>query len=146
MNLLNTTFKQKNDWTCGPAVLRLILHWYFGRPQSVDDIVRELKITRRGTEDRQLIRMLAKNGVKYRTKENARLTDIRRSLAKNLVVIAYWIPRYKEGHYSIVKKVDSRRIYFHDTWFGSRHSYALSYFTRQCWRDKEYRRLFLIPK
>lgn len=146
MTLLHTTFKQKNDWTCGPAVLRLILHWYFGRPKSVYDIVRELKITRRGTEDRQLVQLLARNGIKYRTKNEATVADIKRSLPRYLVVVAYWIPRYKEGHYSIVKKVDSKRIYFHDTWFGSRHSYSLSYFSRQCWSDKEYRRLLLVPK
>lgn len=146
MGLMATMFKQKDAWTCGPAVLRLILNWYFARPKSVYGIVRELKISRRGTEDRQLIAMLKRSGIKYRVKRNAALADIRRFLPNYLVVLAYWIPTHREGHYSIVKHVNHTRIYFHDTWFGSRHSYSLPYFTRRCWHEKEYRWLLLIPK
>lgn len=146
MQLLRHMYKQINSWTCGPAVARIVLHYYFGRRKSVGDIVRELKITRRGTNDRQLMRVLKKHGIKYRTKTHATVADIKRHLPRYLIVLAYWIPSHKEGHYSIVRRVDAKRIYFHDTWFGARHSYTINYFTHHCWRDDEYRWLLLIPR
>lgn len=146
MSLLTRMFKQKNGWTCGPAVARLILHWYFSRPQTVQKIVRELKIDRQGTSDAQLFRLLRKNGIRFRAKRNATLTDIKKYLPHYLVVLAYWIPSSKEGHYSIVKHIDRSRVYFHDTWFGSQHSYSLSYFLRRSWHNKKDRWLLLVPK
>lgn len=146
MGLLATMFKQKNAWSCGPAVMRLVLHWYFSRPKTVRELVRELKISPAGTSDSQMVSALRRHRIPFKIKKRAVLGDVKKYLPTHLVVIAYWIPAHKEAHYSIIRRLDKERIYLHDTWFGSRHSYSLPYFTRQCWREREYRWLLLISK
>lgn len=146
MQLLRHMYKQINDWTCGPAVARIILHFHFSRRASVSTLIRQLKTTRRGTDNRQLVSILKKHGIRYRVHKEATLSDIKKFLPRYLVVLSYWIPAYKESHFSIVRRLDAKRIYFHDTWFGARHSYSRDYFTKRCWKEKEYRWLLLIPK
>ena len=143
--LLQYDYKQKNDWTCGPAVARILLHYYDAR-MNFKDVVKALKTTRSGTANKYLIGLLKKNGVPHRVKEFAALADIKRYLKNHWVVVAFWIPSGKEGHYSIVKKINSKRIYFHDTWFGTNHSYTLDYFLKNWWDPEATRWLLAVRK
>lgn len=145
MTLLKHNFKQKNDWTCGPAVARIVLH-YFGKTRTIVELSRELKTNRSGTANKPLIKLLRRNGLRLRVKENASIKDLRRYLRRHLVMTAYWIPYHREGHYSIIKKVDSKRVYFHDPWFGSSHSYSLGYFIQNWWDGEARRWLLAVEK
>lgn len=144
MELLNYSYKQKNSWTCGPAVARIILY-YFGKRTDIQQIIRQLRTSRSGTSNASVKKLFKKNGLKFVEKKTATLGDIRKRVSKNWIIVAYHIPCHKEDHYSIVKKIDSRRIYFHDTWFGSGHSYTHQYFLKN-WRDGEAKRWFLAVK
>jgi predicted double-glycine peptidase len=145
MELLRYNYKQKNDWTCGPAVARVLLYYYDNR-MDIQEVVKGLKTTRSGTTNASLMRFLKKNAVKFRVKKQAALEDIRKYLKKNWVVVAYWIPSHKESHYSIVKKITAKRIYFHDTWFGSNHSYDAGYFFKNWWDQEATRWLLAVRK
>lgn len=145
MRLLSYDYKQKNDWTCGPAVARILLH-YYDTVMDIEEIIKELRTTPcRGTGNINLLRLLRKNGVVFRVKENAAAKDIKKYLKNHCVVVAYWIPSHKESHYSIVKKITAKRIYFHDTWFGTNHSYSLDYFLKN-WCDEEAARWLLAVR
>lgn len=144
MQLLGYAYKQRNDWTCGPAVARVILH-ASGVRKDIRGITKELRTTREGTGNAHFLRLLKKHNLRYFAKENATAADIKKCLKRHLVVVAYWIPAHKESHYSIVKKINSKRIYFHDTWFGSNHSYSIKYFLKN-WRDNEAYRWMLAVK
>ncbi len=144
MNLLRYTYKQPNGWTCGPAVARVILH-SFGEHKGLREMIRELGTTRQGTANRDLARLFHKYALTFKEKNNASLRDVKAKLKTHWIVIAYWIPLHREAHYSIIKRVDSRRVYFHDTWFGSKHSYSTKYFIKNWW-DEEGTRWFMAVK
>lgn len=146
MRLLSYDYKQKNDWTCGPAVARILLR-YYDTAMGIEEIVKKLQATaRRGTGNVNLLRLLRKNGVVFRVRENAAPKDIKKYLKNHWVVVAYWIPSHKESHYSIVKKITTKRIYFHDTWFGTNHSYSLDYFLKNWWDEEAIRWLLAVNK
>ncbi len=135
MKLLGRDYKQKNGWTCGPAVTKIILN-YAGKTCPDTDLARKLKTTPAGTSNCQLVNFLKKSGVKFRVMEGASLNALKKISKKGLVLVTYWIPCHKEHHYSIVKKVTAKRIYFHDTWFGANHSYSINYFRKNWWDDE----------
>jgi ABC-type bacteriocin/lantibiotic exporter with double-glycine peptidase domain len=135
MTLLKRNFKQKNDWTCGPAVARLVLH-AFGCKKPLKEVSKALKTNRDGTTNACMIRLFKRNYLKLKVKEEARIEDIRKNINNHLVVVAYSIPASGDSHYSIVKKIGRKRVFFHDTWFGSKHSYSINYFLKN-WHDSE---------
>lgn len=145
MTLLTTSFKQKNDWTCGPAVARIVLD-YYGLEQELSDLVRRLNTTRAGTSNRDLRRLLRWYDISYREFQDSTLTKLKKYVRSHLVIVAYWIPRHSVAHYSIVTRISKGRIYFHDTWYGSTHSYTLKYFEKNWWDPEATRWLMAIKK
>src|SRR3989344_929946 len=127
-------YKQRNDYECGPTVARILLHQYLG--MDIESVVKELQTSRNGTRDSKLLNFLKRGGIDFKIKKGANLARLKRSLKNNLVVVTFWLPRTQELHYSIVSRMDSKRIYFHDTWFGRNHSYTIDYFLRN-WQHKE---------
>lgn len=145
MNLLPYSYKQRNSWTCGPAVTRIICD-YYGIEKKISQLTRELKTTRSGTANADVYRVLRKHRIPFRVKKQSSVQELRRRIKNSILLVAYWIPRHREAHYSIIKKIAGGRIYFHDTWYGSSHSYSLPYFERNWW-DPEATRWFLaIPR
>ena len=136
--LLCYGFMQPSDWTCAPAAARIILH-NLGVNQDIKSIAREMKTNTgsyKGTTEHNMIKFFKKWDVKFHIKRNASINDMKERLKNGRILMAcYWIPFYKEFHVAIVSKITSKRIHFHDTWFGSSHSYALDYFKRQWAKD-----------
>ncbi len=145
MELLHYSFKQKNDWTCGPAVARILLD-YHGTQMDIEDIVKELRTTRQGTSNTDFLRLLRRKHIPHIVRDNTRLDTLARLARNHWVAVAYWIPFHKVSHYSIVKKIDRRRIYFHDTWYGANHSYTHEHFLKNWWDEEAARWLCAIPK
>lgn len=144
MQLLNYAYKQKNNWTCGPAVARVILD-YFGIETTVSQLVKKLRINRSGTAHRHILRLFREHGLRFITKENTSFSDLKKYTKNHWVVVAYRIPSHRDYHYSIVKNINSKKIIFHDTWFGSNHSYTLKNFHKN-WRDDESSQWMLAVK
>jgi len=145
MELLTYAYKQKNGWTCGPAVARAVLH-YYGIKKTVPELVKSLGTTRAGTSNSKFVNYLRRHRLKFFIKEKSSIKDVRKYIKNYWLVVGYWIPNHKEGHYSIVKKIDSKRIYFHDTWFGATHSYSIPYFVKNWWDGEAIRWLLAIKK
>jgi len=139
-------YRQKTDWTCGPACLKVVLH-FFGVNKDISELIKELKTTEKtGTDHQRMINLLKKYKLKFIVKKNATLEEIKKSLIDSLVVVDYFIPYYQESHYSIVKKIKGERIYFHDTHFGPNHRYKIDYFLRNWWDEEAKRWLVAIKK
>lgn len=135
MELLSYAFKQQNAWTCGPAIARIILSCY-GHQPTIPELTKKLRTTRSGTSHNSILKLFKKRDLRFSVKENSSLGDIKKHIKTHHLIVAYYIPRNREYHYSIVKKINSKRIYFHDTWFGSSHSYSLAHFEKN-WKDDE---------
>lgn len=144
MQLLNYGYKQRNNWTCGPAMARVILD-YYGIETTIPRLNKQLRTNRSGTAHKHILKLFDKNKLKFFTKEKASLSDLKKYMKKYWIVVAYWIPFHQEYHYSIVTNVHSKTINFHDTWFGSKHKYTLRHFCRN-WRDDESSQWMLAVK
>lgn len=139
MQLLQYGYKQPNEWYCGPAIARLLLS-SFEIDMEIDEIKKALKTTRSGTTNGNLLQLLKKMGLPFKTKKHATTKDLTRYLKNHWVVVAYYIPpraeRKEELHYSIVTRLNKKRVYFHDTWYGANHSYSTAYFLKN-WHHKD---------
>ena len=132
-------FIQPNQWTCGPACAKVVLN-FFGIQVTLNSLISQLRITpEKGTDHHDFIRVFRENGLHVQEFENASLEQLASVLKHDVAIVGYWIPYYKEGHYAIVKQIDSNRVYLHDTWFGPNHSYKRSYFLRN-WFDEDSKR------
>ncbi|MBI4276487.1 C39 family peptidase [Candidatus Uhrbacteria bacterium] len=131
-------FIQQRDTTCGPASLKIILHYYGIRvPESV--LTRQCR-TRSdyGTPHSSMIRVMRRYGFRVIVKKNTcGLGDIRSYVARGYPVIVNWYSnRYPPsgGHYSIVIGVEGRMIVLLDPSDGKRVRIPWHEF-RQLWFD-----------
>lgn len=138
-------YRQKTDWTCGPACLKVVLD-FFGIKKDVSQLIKELATTEaKGTDHINMIRVLKKYRLPFIVKDKSSFFDLKKYLTDSLVIVDYWIPYHQESHYSIVKKIAAERIFFHDTHFGFNHSYQIDYFLKN-WHDEEAERWLLAVK
>lgn len=112
---------------CGPAVLKMILK-YYGIEKFEKEIAR-LAGTKKsgGTDDKAIVRVLKKFGLKAKIKNNANFSDIKKNLDKEIPVIVDWFTKGRkdypesivaDGHYSIVVGLDKKFIYLQDPEIG----------------------------
>ena len=66
-----------------------------------------------------------------------------------VIIIGFYIPYEKEGHYAILRSVNSKHICFYDPYYGSHHCYKTDYFVK-IWKNNPARdnkkRWFLAVK
>lgn len=131
--------KQETKYTCGAAVMRMALE-FFGIVKSEKQVVRFLGTNKvRGTWLKDFPVVAERFGLNYFVSRNSSLSDLRKFLKDGFVVIVdFYVPKDKVGHFSVVKKIDSKYIYFWDPWFGPEHKYSLSYFKRIWKCDPKY--------
>ena len=95
-------FQQTTEYTCGPAAVMSLLHWYkmIGAKELTAET--ELRIAlemgtgtmkspRPGTSTEQLVRWLEKNGFSVASGEDGSLELVRRYLNKGIPVLVEWI-------------------------------------------------------
>ncbi len=71
----------------------------------------------------------------YVVKRNATIKELMACKREGyIIIVGYFYPPEKIGHYSILKKIDSNSIQFWDPLCGLRHRYSLKYFLR-IWRN-----------
>ncbi len=96
-----------------------------------------------GTDDKALVKVLYKFGLKTKVKNNSNFADIGKYLEKNIPVIVDWFTRGRkdysdsavaDGHYSIVVGLDKKSIYLQDPEIGKIRKLAKEDFLR-VWFD-----------
>lgn len=130
-------FEQKKDYTCGPAVLRMVAA-FFGASYTPEQLY---KITSpdpdTGTRNKDMERAVKKLGLSVYSKNKADIKDIRNFIDKGLPVIVNFIePRGKqEGHYSLVVGLTNEEIIFNDPGYGESFRMGIAEFLSR-WRSE----------
>lgn len=143
--------KQETLYTCGPACMRMALA-FCGIKKSEKQIAKLLGTNKvRGTWPKSFPLAAEKFKLSYVSMRNASIADLKEYRGKGFVVIiCHLYPPRKIDHYSVLKKIDTKYIYFWDPFFGDEHKHLLSYF-KKIWKsdpkyDNEKRWFFAMKK
>ncbi len=143
--------KQQTDYTCGAASLRMALQ-ACGIRKSEKQASKLLSTKKvKGSSNEDFPKVAEKFLLNYQVKRNAEIKDLKECLKQGYAIIVgyYYIPEHF-GHYAVLKKIDSKCIYFLDPLFGPNCKYSLRYF-KEFWRnspkgDNEKRWFFAVKK
>jgi predicted double-glycine peptidase len=112
---------QDTSYDCGPASLLNVLHL------KKDLTHNEAELTalcgahpRVGTSHEHMAKVAKKIGLEVvDEKQNASMRDIEKNIdAHAYVIVNYFEPFGRDGHYAVVTEYDDRAIYLRDSWFG----------------------------
>lgn len=135
-----TYYRQDTQFTCGPAVIRMILAQkeVFKKEKL---LARQLKTSpRTGTSRESLAKVLRQYGYEAAVKESGSLRDVQKChKRKEIVIVNYYLKKEKEGHYALLKKIDAHRVYLADPWKGDNTVWSKRYF-RTIWHDSKKKR------
>ena len=112
-------FRQKKDYTCGVACLRMILGFY-GKKIRRSLIVREAKTEKyKLTKRKDMIGVIKKQGFFGYINEHSSLNELKAFVKKGYpIIIEYIEPCSNEVHFSIVMGFDKPHIILNDPWNG----------------------------
>jgi ABC-type bacteriocin/lantibiotic exporter with double-glycine peptidase domain len=115
-------FKQSPSF-CGPACLKMILH-YYGTEASEEEIGAIAKTTfADGTTNENLLLTAQHYGLDGTWQQEGSLAGLRAYIEKNTPVIVEWFST-NEAHYSIVVGADEDQIVLLDPEHGERASFS----------------------
>ena len=119
MQLTVPFFRQKTDYTCGPACLRMLFAFH-KRRLSEGEIAREAGSRERtGTARKAMLKVARMQGFTCRMTSNAAWKDVMENLKHGMpVLINYREPSCEEGHYALVIGIRGKDALLHDPWNG----------------------------
>ena len=125
---------QNTDWTCGPAVVRMVLA-SFGVRASEKALAREMKSNRRtGTRQTEVVRRLTSAGLRVTTTYGRSLDRLDALVRRGASVIVIYQDRDgEEGHYAPLSGAGADRVSLRDPWYGPRYALPRREFMRR-WR------------
>ncbi len=112
--------RQQQDYTCGPAVLKMVLAWY-GKQEEEEVIAEKLGTNpKTGTTRKAMVSFLKQGGVKCRPITKATFDDLFVTASSNsIVVVNYVEPTDNEGHYALAIHASETTIVLHDPHNGA---------------------------
>ena len=127
-------YKQETNYTCGAAAMRMALE-SFGIRRSEKQVARVLKTNKvRGTWPRNFTPVAERFKLNHATMRNATIKDLKEFQKKGYIIIVCYSPTgITCDHYSVVKRVDNKKIYLLDPDIGEDHEYSLTFF-RRIWK------------
>ena len=131
--------KQETCYTCGAAATRMALE-FVGIKKSERQVVKILGTNKiRGTWHRGFPIVAEKFKLIHVSMRNSKIEDLKRYQKDGFaVILCYFLPTEKVDHYSVLKNIDKKFIYFWDPWFGPDHKYSLKYFNNAWKSDPRY--------
>ncbi|MGA1713289.1 MAG: cysteine peptidase family C39 domain-containing protein [bacterium] len=121
---------QIKDWSCGPAVVQMILS-ASGVDEKESDLIRDMGANpKRGTNPGKMVSFLRERGFSCESNENSTLKDISSALEDSHVVILYFLKDWSVDHYALVKSMNEDKIVLFDPWYGRNHDYGLDHFEK----------------
>jgi len=126
--------RQSANYSCGAAALQAVLR-YWGIDIEEDKLMNLLKTSPDyGTNEKDIVRVARRMGLKARFKDNVTLEDLERSIHEGIPVIVdcqswrssrqsnkSWANDWKNGHYMVVIGIDEDNVYLEDPYvLGSR--------------------------
>lgn len=112
-------FKQDTGYSCGPAVMQMILCFY-GKMFSEDTLVEKLKTKKGdGTKHQPMIDLACEEGLFVYVNNESSLFEIQSFLKRRIPVAVHFIePSCDEGHYAVVVGMKDDDVILHDPWNG----------------------------
>jgi uncharacterized protein len=126
--------RQSADYSCGAAALQAVLR-YWGMDIEEDKLIKLLKTSPDyGTNEKDIVRVAKKMGLKAKFEDNITLEDLERSINEGIPVIVdcqswrssrysnkSWANDWRNGHYMVVIGIDESNVYLEDPYtLGSR--------------------------
>ena len=119
---------QIKDWSCGPAVVQMILQ-SLGNERSESELISSMKANpERGTSPNRMVSFLRDLGIECNSKENSSLSEIEENLKDFHVVVLYFLKDWSVDHYALVRGVKGGKITLFDPWYGKNHDYGSEHF------------------
>ena len=83
----------------------------------------------RGTWSKNIAAFFRKNGFELAEHQDSTIVELKRHLKEHYtIIVLYYCPKEKLDHYSIIRKIDSKSIYFLDPYFGKEHRLTIGNF------------------
>ncbi|MBI4147009.1 peptidase C39 family protein [Candidatus Woesearchaeota archaeon] len=140
-------YKQQTDYTCGAACMRMALT-ALGINKTEKQLAKLMgSAPKVGTWYKEFPALAEKYTLNYVVNRNSTLADLKRLSKTYIVIIAYYLPEEKCGHYAIVRKID-QRIHLIDPEYGPKHLLPVRTFLQR-WhghKDKKRRWMFGMRK
>lgn len=126
--------RQKKNYWCGPASLKMVLK-YYNIEAKESDLAKQAKASKdTGVTAENLVQAAKSYGLTGFVKKQAEFSDIYHYvLDRRIPIIVDWF-QIDDGHYSIVTDITKKHIYLADPYIGQLISYKLSEFYR-IWFD-----------
>lgn len=130
-------YEQQTPYTCGPACMRMVLA-SLGIKRTENQITKLLGTNNiRGTNHRDFVSLAEKYKLRYSVHREAVVDDLKYFYKNHYkIIVCYFHPTEKVGHYAVVKKLTRERIHLMDPTDGPNKSYSLNYFQR-IWSSKK---------
>ena len=122
-------YEQQTKYTCGPACMRMVLA-SLGIHKTEDQITKLLGTNKiRGTNHRDFVSLAEKHKLRYSVNREATIDELKYYYKNHYkIIVCYFHPIDKEGHYAVVRKMTPNKITLMDPIDGPNKTYSLSYF------------------
>lgn len=127
-------YRQRNEFTCGPAVLQMIFS-FLGKFKKQDNLARALHTTKAGTYHSSLIEEARKENFFCYVNNQSTIHEVRHFINLGLpVVVNYNEPSTDDSHYAVVVGYDRSKVILNDSWNGKNFKMRESEFILR-WHD-----------
>jgi predicted double-glycine peptidase len=114
-------FKQSTPFSCGPAALKMMLH-FFGVEKTEEELYERLKTnTDVGTLHADMIRVAQEEGFYVFENDDSSVVEISGLLKHRIPVIVHFVePSENDNHYAVVVGLDDEHLMLNDPWNGEK--------------------------
>lgn len=124
-------YEQETAYTCGAACMRMVLE-SLGIKKTEKQVAGLLGTNKiRGTNHRDFVSLVEKYKLRYSVHREASLQDLKYYFKNHYkIIVCYFHPIEKEGHYAVVRNIKRNKITLMDPNDGPSKTYLLSYFKK----------------
>lgn len=130
-------YEQQTKYTCGPACMRMVLA-SLGIHKKEGQITKLLGTNKiRGTNHGDFVSLAEKYKLRYSVNREATIDELKYYYKNHYkIIICYFHPVEKDGHYAVVRKLTNTKITLMDPIDGPNKTYSLNYF-RKVWGTRK---------
>lgn len=140
-------YYQETEWTCGPAVMRMILE-SLGSKKTEKQLIKLMKANKVvGTRNRAFSKIAERYKLNYAVMRNATIDDLKYYYKHGFkIVVCYYVKKWNFFHFAVVEKMNRTHITFLDPYIGPEHEFKLSTFSKVWVGNEEWHWFFAVKK